>query len=94
MTHHSTLSVQNTIRAKNEALRTIFDGLKAKGEKNIRLIPSAGMIGTDDEATVDGTHFTDLGFQRYADYLYPEILQILEMLVDLLEAHGEVKNVL
>mgnify|MGYP001055189276 CR=1 FL=1 len=28
----------------------------------------------DGEATVDGEHFTDLGFMRYAEFLYP-ILQ-------------------
>ena len=31
------------------------------------------MIGTDDEACVDGIHFTDLGFMRYADLLQPLI---------------------
>ena len=28
-------------------------------------------IGHDGEATVDGIHFTDLGFMRYAEILYP-----------------------
>jgi len=71
------LSRQNNIREKNEALRMVFDGLKSKKEKNIRYVPSAGMIGTDNEATVDGVHFTDLGFQRYADYLFPMIRKII-----------------
>ena len=70
------LSLQNKVRKLNEALHTVFEGLKAEKEKNIRLIPSAGMIGTDGEATVDGIHFTDLGFMRYAEYLYPEIQKI------------------
>ena len=31
----------------------------------------------DDEATVDGTHFTDLGFVRMSDNLYPVLERIL-----------------
>ena len=71
------LNMQNTIREKNIALRRVFDGLKGKKEKNIFLIPSVEMIGTDGEATVDGIHFTDLGFMRYADYLYPKIQKMI-----------------
>ncbi len=71
-------NVRNIIQEKNKALHVVFDGLKAKREKNIWLIPSSGMIGTDGEATVDGVHFTDLGFLRYADYLYPTIKKILK----------------
>ena len=72
------MNLKDVIQKKNDALRTVFDGLKAKKEKNISYIPAAGMIGTDNEATVDGTHFTDLGFQRYAEYLYPKIRKILK----------------
>jgi lysophospholipase L1-like esterase len=67
------LNIQETIREKNKALQAIFEKLKAQKEKNIWLIPSAEMIGTDNEATVDGVHFTDLGFMRYADYLYKNL---------------------
>jgi hypothetical protein len=63
--------------AKNKALHTAFDKLKSQGEKDIYLLPSASMIGADGEATVDGIHFTDLGFMRYAEYLYPEIKRII-----------------
>jgi len=31
----------------------------------------------ESESSLDGTHFTDLGFMRYAEYLYPIILEIL-----------------
>ena len=67
------LNLHNIVREKNLALNTLFNELKAKGEKNIRLIPADGMIGTDDEATVDGVHFTDLGFMRYAEFLYQHL---------------------
>jgi hypothetical protein len=69
--------MQSNVHALNEALHTVFNRLKENGEKNIWLIPSAGMIGNDGEATVDGVHFTDLGFMRYAEYLYPELLKII-----------------
>jgi len=51
--------------------------LKAKKERNIWLIPAAGQIGTDNEATVDGVHYTDLGFYRYAGFLYPKLQKII-----------------
>jgi hypothetical protein len=54
---------------KNKALKTEFGKLEASGMKNIYYISSANAIGTDNEGTVDGTHMTDLGFMRYADYL-------------------------
>ena len=72
------LNMQTKIGELNKALRSVVDELKAKREKNIWLISSAGMIGADGEATVDGIHFTDLGFMRYADFLYPKIKKIIK----------------
>ena len=37
--------------------------------KNIFYIESGNALGIDQEGTVDGVHFTDLGFMRYADFL-------------------------
>lgn len=56
---------------KNETIHAIFQAMKQRGEKNIHLLSSKEMIGDDGEATVDGVHFTDLGFMRYAELLYP-----------------------
>jgi len=72
------VNLQNYISDKNKALKAVFDGLKTKQEKNIWYIPSDGMIGLDGDATVDGVHFTDLGFSRYADFLFPKIKDIIE----------------
>ena len=69
------LYLQNHIHEQNKALHAVFNHLKAINEKNIYLIASE--IGTDNEATVDGTHLTDLGFMRYAEYLYPIIQDII-----------------
>lgn len=40
---------------------------------DLYLLSSKDIIGHDGEATVDGIHFTDLGFMRYAEVLYPLI---------------------
>lgn len=65
------IEAQNIIKDKNSELRRFYKSLVKRGEKNIYILGADKMIGTDDEATVDGIHFTDLGFKRYADYLYP-----------------------
>jgi len=68
------LTVHDRVREQNKALHDVFNDLKAKKEKNIYLI--ACDIGTDNEASVDGTHLTDLGYMRYAEYLYPIVRKI------------------
>lgn len=67
------LQMKEALDGKNAALRKVFNRLVVNGDDNIYLVPSLGMIGVDNEATVDGIHFTDLGFMRYAEYLYPYI---------------------
>lgn len=69
--------VRQTIADKNAALHTVFHRLIAAGEQHIHIVPALGMLGTDNEATVDGVHFTDLGFMRYANHLYPYIEQYM-----------------
>ncbi|MDR0974063.1 MAG: SGNH/GDSL hydrolase family protein [Prevotellaceae bacterium] len=69
-------SIDKEVREKNAMLHTVFDALQAQGEKDIYLLSSKDMIGMDGEATVDGIHFTDLGFVRYADQLTP-VIQLL-----------------
>lgn len=62
-------NLKKSFEAKNAALKTEFDKLVKEGMKGLYYISSANAIGTDNEGTVDGTHMTDLGFMRYADYL-------------------------
>ena len=69
------IRMRQEVEKKNNALHRVFNQLIDEGEKNIRLISSKEMIGDDGEATVDGIHFTDLGFLRYADYLYETIFK-------------------
>ncbi len=70
--------VAHEVTRKNQTLNEIFNSLKKKGEKDIYLIHSEKMIGEDDEATVDGIHFTDLGMIRYANLITPFIKKMIK----------------
>lgn len=35
------------------------------------------VIGSDGEGTIDGTHYTDLGYMRYAEKLHTPLQSIL-----------------
>ena len=71
-------NILKEVTKKNNAQKRLFDKLVAAGEKNIYYISAEGMIGDDAEATVDGTHFTDLGAMRYVDHVLPTIRKSLK----------------
>lgn len=62
----------------NEALRHHFQRLKKKGYKNIYYLKADHLIGEDGESTVDGEHFTDLGFYRFAKEIYPMVNKLMK----------------
>ncbi len=64
---------RKTINEKNATLAKFYKKFRAAGDKNVYFVSSADMIGSDNEGTVDGIHFTDLGFERCADYMTPII---------------------
>ena len=66
----------NMIVAKNEAQKEIFDRLKKSGEKNIYLVKADKMITGNNIGTIEGTHFTDSAFERWADALYPVLKKV------------------
>ena len=53
----------------NAALRAAYERLTPDGVGNLHCVPGRDLLGSDGEATVDGAHFTDLGFMRMADAL-------------------------
>lgn len=57
---------------KNMALKAEFDKLVALNTENLFYIATENAFGQDHEGTVDGVHFTDLGFLNYADFLIAE----------------------
>ena len=78
---HYTYVRFNTVSAgevaeKDARLRELFRQM-SREDKNLYYVPGERLIGLDDEATVDGTHFTDLGFVRMSDNLYPVLERIL-----------------
>jgi len=61
------------------AWEKVYHQLTDDGFSNIVYIKAEKFLGEDREATVDGLHFTDLGFYRFANALFPFLkeLQIL-----------------
>ncbi len=55
--------------AKNCALREAYERLVGGGVANLHYVAGERLLGDDGEATVDGTHPTDVGFLRIADVL-------------------------
>ena len=66
---------ENEIRGMNLALKTEYQKMISDGYNNIFYIESKNAIGNDNEGTVDGVHFTDLGFLRYADFLIDKFVE-------------------
>jgi hypothetical protein len=59
-------TLQDELIQENLTLKNEFDKILKSGDQNIFYVKDNLL---DDEGTVDGVHFTDLGFLRYADYL-------------------------
>ncbi|MAG58300.1 MAG: hypothetical protein CMJ83_18595 [Planctomycetes bacterium] len=51
------------------ALKAAYEALCKAGVKGLHYVEGKGLLGDDGEATVDGSHPTDLGFMRQADVL-------------------------
>lgn len=64
------------INEQNNALNDVYES-KIKTRKNIFYINSENLIGKDHEATIDGTHFNDLGHYRAYERLRKEIEKII-----------------
>lgn len=64
------------INEQNKALKEIYEN-KIKTNKNIVYVSSQNLIGQDHEATIDGTHFNDLGHYRVYERLRQEIEKYL-----------------
>ena len=65
--------------AKRAAFRALYDRLCASGAGHIAYAEGDPLQGDDSEATVDGSHPSDLGFVRYADCLQPMIAALLQL---------------
>jgi lysophospholipase L1-like esterase len=62
---------------KNDALRAVYRRLQGSGMRGLSYVPASALFGDDTDATVDGTHPTDLGFERMAAGLEPVLRPLL-----------------
>ena len=60
-------STQKRQAQKRAALRKAYDNLTSSGVKELYYVHGEHLLGDDGDATVDGSHPTDLGFMRLAD---------------------------
>jgi lysophospholipase L1-like esterase len=74
------LKVQQELAETNKEWKTLYATLKKEGFRQIVYIEAHGLAGDDGEATVDGVHFTDLGFLRYAESLFPYLKKHIKQL--------------
>jgi len=69
---------RDSYTSKNAELRQVYKRLMDSGIRNLHYVPGDDLLGHDGEATVDGTHPTDLGFLRMAEALQPVLSSILK----------------
>lgn len=71
-------SVGVRVKQQNDEIKKQFDELVKEGIKDLYFIPADDLLGNDHEATADGTHPNDLGFDRMIQKFQPEILTVLK----------------
>jgi hypothetical protein len=69
--------MRGAYQGKNAALMAQYEALVAEGVTGLTYAEGDALFGDDGEATVDGTHATDLGFLRQAQGLAPVIAGVL-----------------
>ena len=69
--------MRNRNDSSRAALRDAYQRLTSIGVAGLHYVPGEALLGDDGEATVDGSHTTDLGFMRMADFLEPLLKPLL-----------------
>jgi hypothetical protein len=70
-------SLRQRQAASRAALRKVYDKLVAEKAGSLHYLPGDKLLGDDGEATVDGSHPTDLGFVRQADAFQPALAPLV-----------------
>ncbi len=70
-------SMHESITAMQKRAAEIRQKLLDEGVPGLTVVPAEGLLGDDNNGTVDGTHPTDLGFLRMADHMTPYIRKAL-----------------
>ncbi len=71
-------SYRGSISSLNNALHEFYMLQKASGDKNIHYFESKNILDPNCEGSIDGIHFTDIGFQHFAGQLYPVLKELLK----------------
>lgn len=71
------LRMAKEIKDKNNAMNQVFSSLKKQGLKKIYLVKGESLISVNGESTVDGIHFTDCGFEQYANAILPVLKKVI-----------------
>lgn len=71
-------SRMNRCISSNKAQRDIYDKLVKEGVGDLYHIKGDSLIGSDGEGTIDGTHFTDLGYMRFSERLVGLLAKLIE----------------
>lgn len=71
-------SIREEEAAKREAFRSEYEKLIRDGVEKLYLIEGKDLLGSDHEATADGIHPNDMGFDRMIRVIQPRLLEILD----------------
>ena len=69
--------IDEDVRKKNIILSNEIKKCDKLGFKYIYLIKQNNCLGSDYEATVDGVHYNDIGFQRFANHILKNMRGII-----------------
>ncbi len=64
-------------KTKWRAFAKVYKNLQEKGFKNLSYVKGAKLFGTDNEASMDGVHPSDLGYMRMADIMEKALRKVL-----------------
>lgn len=67
-----------TIRAKNEAIKAMYEKMVAEGMTNTYYVPTEAIVPADGDGSSDSVHFTDRAYRTYCDALLPILRNILK----------------
>ncbi|HVV00488.1 MAG TPA: SGNH/GDSL hydrolase family protein, partial [Verrucomicrobiae bacterium] len=70
--------IQARQSANRAALKQAYKNLKKSGIKDLYYIPGESLLGDDGDATVDGSHPTDLGMTRQAKVVAKVLAPLLK----------------
>ncbi len=73
------MNTRSVIDSINLVFKQAYTSLKNDGFSDLYYLPAKNLIGNDGEATVDGTHLTDVGFMRIAEQIEKQLKLILHL---------------